>query len=1177
MSDLLKKKLTGFHLIDASAGTGKTYTITALVLRLLLEEGFSLAEILVVTYTEAAASDLRKRVRDVLTKMRQGYEEGRADDKFIAEMLGRADLDPDQCRKRLHLALNEFDEAAIFTIHGFCQRALQENSLESGMRFDLELEKEMEPYRYQVACDYWRKVSADLPREFLQYCGKKLYPDELLRGFNNLRPELEIIPDVGASSDLQGVVGRYQAGLARLFLLWQGCMDELLSLLESQNSLNRRTYDPKKFSTWFAELDVFFVAQGGEPPKCFENFTKEKIDRMVKKNCLPVEHDFFGFAQMVWDDWQSMQDSFRQHLMALRRGFYVFAEEELQRVKEDEGILAFDDLLNCLYQGLSGAGRRGLAKRLRRQYPAILIDEFQDTDPVQFKIFTAIHGDDENHLLYLIGDPKQAIYNFRGADIFAYLKAASIVKNRESLAYNYRSEEGLIGGVNHLFSGTDPFIIEGIDFAPALFPGLDHDKLKVDGDNSAHIHILFGGRAPAPEDKEQTKVNMPEARSEVSTGCCAEIIRLLELGRRGKATIGDKPVQARDIAVLVRTNKESRQMQRLLLEHGVASVIKDGGNVFATSQAEELFYILSGVAYFRDQRALTTAIATDCLAGSAQELYNLQDNDAALDEIISRFQSYHDLWQERGFMVMFRALLRGEKVRTRLLSRQGGERDLTNVLHLGELLHKQAVKDPAISSLLVFFASHMQGEIKGDEFEQRLESDSERLQILTIHKAKGLEFPIVFCPFLWQGDKVQKGDIMFHGGAEKRLTLDLGSDDIKEHKGLAKLEEMAENLRLVYVAMTRATNRCVVNWGAYHGFATSPLGYLFHGPDGGLQPKMQDDELLATVQDVAATSGGTIVVRDNPASLSSLAPEETGDMPELAPARFNRDMVRDFQVASFSKLTSGHHHESLVMDRDQGDETSGFVVSPSLNLFDFQRGANPGTFLHYLFEHLDFTDLQSGESRQFITEALVHFGYEKKWQPVMETMLDEVCNVQLPHQNFCLADIVPARRLNELEFYFPLARVTSKACASLFSKHQSVGGGPWYQMLESYDFKLLKGFLKGFIDLVFMHDDRYFIIDWKSNYLGNHHDAYGRDAMTSSMLNSGYILQYHLYTLALHRYLGTRLDDYDYDRHFGGVIYVYLRGVQQVSNETGLFWDRPSVEFMADFDRLFSATGEERP
>lgn len=1175
MSDLLKKRLTGCHLIDASAGTGKTYTITALVLRLLLEKGFPLAEILVVTYTEAAASDLRKRVRDVLIKMRQGYEEGGAKDEFIAEMVGRTDLDPDLCQKRLHLALNEFDEAAIFTIHGFCQRALKENSLESGLPFDLELEKEIEPYRYQVACDYWRRISADLTREFLQFCGEKLCPDELLRGFGNLRPELAIIPDVSVSSDLQRGLGSYHTGLARLSLFWQECHPELLALLESQNSLKKTTYKPEIFPAWFAELSCFFASPGGGPPKCFENFTKEKIDRMVKKNCPAVEHDFFDLAQPVWDDWLSLQEAFKQHLMILRRKFYVFAEEELQRVKDDEGILAFDDLLNRLHRGLVGAGGKFLAARLRHQYPAILIDEFQDTDPVQFKIFTAIHGDDEKHLLYLIGDPKQAIYNFRGADIFAYLKAASIVKNRESLAFNYRSEEGLIGGVNHLFSGTAPFIIEGIDFEPALFPGKDHDKLKVEGDDPAHIHILFGGRAPAPEDKEQKKVNMPEARAEVSSGCCAEITRLLELGRRGKATIGDNPVQARDIAVLVRTNKEARLMQRLLLEHGVASVVKDNGNVFATSQAEELFYILNGIACYREQRALTTAFATNCLGGSANKLYHLQDNDEAFDEIISRFQSYHKLWQERGFMVMFRALLHGENIRTRLLAWQGGERDLTNILHLGELLHRQAVQDPAISSLLVFFASHIQGDIKGDEFEQRLESDSKRLQILTIHKAKGLEFPIVFCPFLWQGTKPQTGDIMFHAGPEKRLTLDLGSDDITEHKGLAKLEGMAENLRLAYVALTRATNRCVVSWGAYHGFATSPLGYLLHGPAGGIHPKMQDDELLATVQDVAATSGGTIVVRDTPASLSPLAPEEAGDMPEIAPARFSRDMVRDFQVASFSKLTSGHHHESLVLDRDQGDETAGFVVAPGLSLFDFQRGANPGTFLHYLFEHLDFGDLQSGESRQFIADALVHFGYEKKWQPVMESMLADVCHVQLPHQDFCLADVAPARRLNELEFYFPLAQVTSNACASLFRRHQSVGGESWCQMLESYDFRLLKGFLKGFIDLVFMHDDRYFIIDWKSNYLGDHYGAYGLEMMTDSMLNSGYILQYHLYALALHRYLGLRLDDYDYDRHFGGVIYVYLRGVNKQNNETGLFWDRPTFEFMEDFDLLFTDSMED--
>lgn len=1179
MSDLLTKKLNGFHLIDASAGTGKTYTITALVVRLLLEKGYSLAEILIVTYTEAAAGDLRKRVREILVQMRHGYDWCDMDDPFIRAMVLREDIDPLVCKKRVQLALKEFDGAAIFTIHSFCQRTLKENGLESGMGFDMELEEDMSPHEYQVASDYWRKISVHFSPGFLSHCGGTFYPKNSSHYFRNMRPELEIIPDT-PHQNLGQIEQQYADSYRRVAGMWQKHGREVHDIFARQTSLNGTKYRKASVPKWLEVLDDYFTGSLASPPpapKWLEKFTTTSLNAGLKKNGAPLDHSFFDLAESLWEYWTTVVQSYKGQLLHLQKQFYDFARDELNRVKEDGRILSFDDLLIRVQQGLVGSGGESLAASLRHQYPAILIDEFQDTDPVQFKIFNGIHGGDSEHLLYLIGDPKQAIYNFRGADIFAYLKAAETVQNRETLPYNYRSEEGLIDGVNHIFSGANPFLIDGISFEKAQFPGRSRDTLRVVGDDSAHIHILFGERPDPPEGKRPKGMVVAESRRQVAMGCCAEITRLLHLADQHKATIGGKPVQPQDIAILVRENKDARYLQNMLREYGVASVVKDSENLFTAPQAQEFYFILNGVAFCRDQRQLTTALATDCLGYSAMDLHRLLTDDRAWDDIMARFQSYHDLWQERGFMAMFRSLLGGEEIRTRLLAKQGGERDLTNILHLGELLHKQAQKNPAMSALLDFYRLHLQGDKRDNEFEQRLESDSERLQILTIHKSKGLEFPIVFCPFLWKGQSSKQNNVVFHSGDNKQLTLDLGSNDLDEHKLLARFEENAENVRLAYVALTRATNRCVLNWGGYGSFATSALGYVFHGSGDftAVQnhlKKCSDDELLQLVQGVVDRSGGTITVRENPVVIAPYSVGNTAPRQILSHAHFSREIERSFQITSFSKMSSGQHHESLIVDRDQSDRADGGGGPAGLSLFDFPRGANPGTFLHYLFEFLDFTDLGSEPSKLFIKGALNRFGYDEKWQPVMEAMLDDVCAVQLPDQSFCLADVAADQRLNELEFHLPLAKGDSGDCAEVFRKHSAVGGNVWYAMLESYGFKLLKGFLKGFVDLVFKQGEQYFIIDWKSNYLGNHHGAYDRVAMEGSMMQSGYILQYHLYSLALHRYLGTRLDDYDYDRHFGGVCYVYLRGVSKKDNHTGLFWDRPSFEFMLDFDRLFGAT-----
>ncbi|MDA3970906.1 MAG: exodeoxyribonuclease V subunit beta [Desulfobulbaceae bacterium] len=1182
MSDLLSKKLTGFHLIDASAGTGKTYTITGLVVRLLLEKGYGLSEILIVTYTEAAAQDLRKRVRGILVAMRQGYELGTAEDQFVHDMLNRTYLDPRKCEKCIQLALNDFDESAIFTIHSFCQRTLKENGLESGMDFDVELEKDMGPYLHQVAGDYWRGVSVSLSPGFLRYCGTKLQPETLAQSIGQFRSGVDIIPAVDPATNGTGAEERYAQGLQHLARAWAEYREPLFSLLHSQKSLKGGSYKPEKYPLWFAELDTFF-AGGGEPPACFQYFTTSGLQKFLKKNCPPVEHPFFDLAEGVAADWQALQDTYHHHLLYLQRRFYLWAEEELRRVKEDEGILSFDDLLVRTQQGLTTAGGAELATKLRAQYPAILIDEFQDTDPVQFEIFKAIHAGTPDHLLYLIGDPKQAIYNFRGADIFAYLQAAATVENRQSLTHNYRSEEGLIRGVNHLFGVANPFLIEDILFEPVLFPNRPKETLQVVGDDPAPVHILFGEREPV-ESKEGSApavklISAPLSRDHVAIGCCAEITRLLDLSRKDQATIGTQPVQPQDIAVLVRENKEARYLQRLLRDHGVASVVKDNENIFGAPEAQELYLILQGVAAWRDQRALIPALATDCLGKTAMELYLLQDDDDGFDDIMSRFHQYHELWQERGFMLMFRTLLDREEVRQRLLSQVNGERSLTNILHLGEILHKQALKNPSVSGLLEFFKTHLAGDKKDDEFEQRLESDSKRLQILTIHKSKGLEFPIVFCPFLWKGLRSQADAPLFHtADSDRKLTMDLGSDDLAEHKRLAQFEDMAESMRLAYVAVTRATNRCIINWGPYYSCGTSALGYLLHSDGAGFEQVGKqlngctDGDLLEVVQGVAGRSGGTIAVLLNQTIIPPLPPQFQAGGNDLSLPHFQADLDRDFQITSFSRLTSGQHHESLIVDRDQTDAGESALSSPALTLFDFPRGAKPGTFLHYLFEHLDFGDLGSERSLDFITRALGQFGYEEQWLPVMQSMLADVCKVVLPDQDFCLGDVLPKERLNELEFHFPLTRVSSSECGALFRKHGGAGGEPWYAQLEGYGFQLMQGFLKGFVDLVFSRDDRYYIVDWKSNYLGNTHSAYGVEQMTESMIQAGYILQYHLYSLALHRYLSWRLADYDYERHFGGVFYVYLRGVSRDNNSTGVFWDRPSLPFMTDLDELFTAS-----
>ncbi len=1183
MADLLDKKLHGFHLIDASAGTGKTYTITALVVRLLVEERLTIQEILVVTYTEAAASDLRVRIREMLVAARACFSGHGCQADFLAT-LSENISDHGQARRDLVCALNDFDEAAIYTIHGFCQRMLKENGLESATLFDVELVADLGDIHWQVVCDYWRQNLAGRSPLFLHYLKDTLSPDKLLQLLKLQRPGLKVCPTIAKLSscaELEGEFGRlYAEGVA----LWPQAAEEVAGLLVSP-SLNGNKFRKKSVAKWLLAITAYFNGELVLPPDFLYKVTQENLDQGIKKGCQPPSHVFSLYADRLWQAWQQLASAFASEILALKAGLFPYAEEGVARVKEELRTLGFDDLLTRLQAALAGDDGERLAAVIRQKYPAALIDEFQDTDPIQFDIFKRIHGNIKDHLLYLIGDPKQAIYNFRGADIFAYLAAAREVKSHYSLQDNYRSEPGLITAINAVFEEKaewPTFVFPEIAFAPARWPGRVAGKLAVEQGEPAPLQIML---AEGGADGKQRSA--PASKAVATRACCAEICRLLQLGLQGQARIGERSLVPGDIAVLVRTNAEARQVHQALLDVGVASVVKSTDDLFASHEARELIAVLQAVAEPTAEKKMLAALATDILGWSAAAIFARGRDETVWDGLLERFVTYKRLWHDKGFMSMFQALTSGEEVRERLLRLHDGERRLTNFLHLGEVL--QGRSSLASHHLIDYLRQGVAGRHGGDH-EQRLESDALRLQIVTVHKAKGLQYPVVFCPFLWGGSKIASGkqkELFFHQD-RRDLILDIGSEDFEAHREIALSEELAENLRLAYVALTRAKNRCYVVWGPLYGCQQSALAHLFHGRSGEgraeLCQRLQGltgQELALELAELVGRVPGDIALVDCPAEAAVMPGPET-EPPALSCRPFKATVDRSWQVSSFSRLTAGLHQEAYIADYDRNVGQDGGRTAEGdaggLTIFDFPKGAGPGTFLHHLFEHLDFGAFRAGrqaEVEEWLAAKLSQFGFGAQWQEAVATMLAEVVGVQLPGHDFCLADLAPDSRLNELEFHLPLATSQASELSALFGRHNHGGGPGFLDQLQHLDYALVKGFLKGFVDLVFCHDERFYIIDWKSNYLGHDRLDYGRSQVEQAMVEANYSLQYHLYSVALHRYLASRLPDYDYERHFGGVFYIFLRGVGQGS-DTGIFFDRPRADLIADIADLMLLPGDGR-
>jgi exodeoxyribonuclease V beta subunit len=608
--------------------------------------------------------------------------------------------------------------------------------------------------------------------------------------------------------------------------------------------------------------------------------------------------------------------------------------------------------------------------------------------------------------------------------------------------------------------------------------------------------------------------------------------------------------------------------------------------------------LLSAIAEPGNLRKIKLALLTNIIGLSEAEVKDTDNRSAKNPSTIEAWQTafryYFQLWQQFSFIRMFWAFIQKNRVRARLLGHEDGERSLTNILHLAELLHHTAEeKKLSVTGLLSYLRERLTSPQTPDtEHQLRLESDADRVRIVTIHKAKGLEYPIVFCPFAWEGTRLSgKKECLFHQrqNSEKTVELifDAGSPDLDKHLKIALQEELAENLRLLYVSLTRAVHRCYLAWGAFNGAESSAPAYLFHQPpmkasDEQLNSLMQDtasrfknladEEIIEELEEFADQSGGAIKL-----SIMDECPEQTiyqqTDTENILQYRkFTGTINSDWRIASFSSLTSKRQTFSIsdaLPDRDTDPQIPAYEMPVSgeedaeRTIFTFPHGARPGTFFHDLLEHLNFNSADKGLQKELIEDKLMQYGYELDWYPAIANMLDNLLSVDLHSKipELKLSKIQKNNRLNELEFYFPLSTISSTSIIKIFAKDKSPPIPDSKEIpgqLGRLTFSPVKGFMKGFIDMVFEFKGKYYLLDWKSNYLGKRTEDYHQTKLDEAMRSRYYFLQYHIYCLALHQYLQNRLPGYLYDRHFGGMFYIFLRGVDLHRGPGyGIFYDLP--------------------
>jgi len=1228
--DPLAVPLRNTTLIEASAGTGKTWTLATLYLRLLVESQLQVGQILVVTYTNAATAELRDRIRRRLREAVAAFEhaadggsapadgahatDGAATDplrSLVEHCRAAGTLEP--TRKHLATALRGFDEAAIFTIHGFCQRILLENAFESGVMFDAELVTDERPLCSEVVKDFWVRELHDAPAALIRHLQKKQSPDQLEKLARKVLAsrDMPVLPEDAATLDrtgLKGAVDDWRGAVVAAHTIWASGGSEVARLLGAPATLNQQSYPAAKLAGWCAQLGAFLAQASDGSTAAFrylDRFTTAKLADCTRKDRETPTHPLFAACDRVVEARDVLEDACKRHALRLQGELVRHVGAEVRKRHDAANTQSFDDLLYRLRDALRGTSGTMLAAQIRERFRAALIDEFQDTDPVQYEIFRRIYlGSDAP--LFLIGDPKQAIYAFRGADVFTYVGAKEDAgANAYTLQVNHRSAAKLVAAVNTLFRRVRaPFVFDEIPFTEIAPATRTREALEGEAAARPPLEILYlspaDGARPGKETKDWANRNVPAV-------IAAEIVRLLE----SRATIGGRPLHAGDVAVLCRTNRQAIDGQRALRALGVPSVRQGDDSVFESAEAEEIERVLRAVAEPGDPRLLRAALATRLVGLDALALDDLQRDEAGWDDWAAHFREWLEAWSGQGFMAAFRSLLAVCATQRRLLALDDGERRLTNVLHLAELLQaasREAHRGPlALVDWLSLLRSDpaARAEFASEAAQVRLESDDKAVQLVTIHRSKGLEYGVVYCPYTWDGASLHGEDeqwVRFHDEADQRtLKLDLGSEAHAGHLERARLEAFAENLRLLYVAVTRARHRCTLVWSNVGGDQLTPLGYLLHQAQVSGSPaelvaatqahlvSLGGRERLAHLDELERRSDGSITIRalsvpgPPPPALRTPAPSVT----DLVLRHTERTLDVAWRVSSFSGLAASGGRTSHQAEEGIDHDATGAVdadeaaraaarAAERITLHDLPAGARTGELLHTILEHADFQRTDPADLGARVHDAIGQYGFEARWEAPIGQALDEALATPIlaGSERFRLADVPVRKRFNELQFLFEVRSGFDKeALASCFARHPSENRGHDYpHRLERLGFPKLKGYLGGFIDLVFKHGGRWYVVDYKSNFLGPRPSSYAPVRLRQAMSLHHYYLQYHLYVLAVHRYLTLRLPGYDYARDFGGVAYLFLRGMAPRHEPgCGVFFDRPSSELLGDLSELVGA------
>jgi|GEM_PF-4707872 len=1174
----LKHEFAGLHLIEASAGTGKTFTITNLYLRALLLKKIAVKNILVVTFTKAATADLKIKIYERLLEFKAYFET--ADDKkpteekyeffkLLIEDKNKDDLE--NIKNRLNLALMSMNEMAVSTIHGFCQRVLKQHSFLSDSVKEMEVVPDKDKIIKSFITDWWRinviSCSSDDYNLFKAFGwseikSKNPFADDFTDKINRVMGQnLTILPTITDQEFLESKQ-KYCDDTKKL----QKKLQKEWDTDKVKDKLSATTFikgkPPTDFLSCIADIDDFLnLDTNNYPIKAFDALGSDSIlKKNIRKNKELTDVymiDIFKIIQKLSNYTNDFQAKLQAYYLKNACDYVIAKNEEF---KKQHMIYGYDDILQQLNNALKDKqSGTELAKNIMADYPIAFIDEFQDTDNIQYNIFKNIYFENPTETsLYLIGDPKQAIYQFRGADVFTYMQAKKDIKKQQgqffTLATNYRSTDTMIKSVNSIFNQNKtetPFLFEEIPFEKVKAPQKDFEYLTYKSEPLKSLHFITQNNGGTEK----------VASKKINQAISSHIKSLLN---DDNYKIGDEKVKASDIAILVNSGNQATELVNILRENKIYCIVDEKkNNVFDKVQADHMLFLMVAVNNYDNIKNVNNLIACGLFGWSLQTIKDTIDKP---DEMIKQLKELKIIWQKYGFLTMFFKALTILKLSESLAQQKGFDRKYHSLLQIAQLIDDTSkpykIGSGALAPPIVALKNHTsQGGAKAPlprseitynldkqirAYQQmmaekpqsgyaKLATDKDLIQIFTVHHAKGLQYKIVFLPCLWlmeYRNKKANAPIIYHQDDNKRddnkIVYDFTPSDKNQEK--YKKEQQAEEIRKLYVAITRAETACFVYWHYLKTAKENPLQQIIS----------HDDDFMENIKGIQIDE---ITKYENIKPPTS--PKKINNNKLTLPLTKITQKLQNFQRKSYTSLSPEYNYEKHKKENESLDNKK------TDEILQFKKGADTGDMMHKILEWQVFN-----QDIKKIIENNQSFDLSHNNKKTIIKWVQEIGNTKLTPDNLVLNQLKSSDVVSEMEFNFAIDEIDINRLNQYFDRIYNK------KLANPITKNNFCGLITGSIDLIFLWNGKYYLADYKTNFIGDEIHDYNKDKMQEQIIHHRYDLQYTIYSIALHRYLkNIMLDAYDYNRHFGGVFYLFVRAMRQNNNNyEGVFFDKIKKE-----------------